>query len=165
MTCHYHGGVPACFPAFAVLLFCCVRPAANQTPTCSPHDIIPCMVGNMLLFLSNTFSSSSLFYVLLCMLYTDSVCHPPALQIRAQSENDADDELLSVAVMKGDKKVVAGTQSGVVNLYSWGHLEDCSDRFPGAASLPLLLYCSSFLAANCNAYKCCLFVLFQELAC
>ena len=33
--------------------------------------------------------------------------------------------------MKGDKKVVAGTQSGVVNLYSWGHLDDCSDRFPG----------------------------------
>ena len=38
--------------------------------------------------------------------------------------------------MKGNKKVVAGTQSGVVNLYSWGHLDDCSDRFPGA---PLLL--------------------------
>ena len=73
------------------------------------------------------------------MLYSDSVFHPAALQVRGQSENDADDELLSVAVMKGDMKVVAGTQSGVVNLYSWGHLDDCSDRFPGAPSrLPLL---------------------------
>ncbi|KAL3146127.1 hypothetical protein ABBQ38_015474 [Trebouxia sp. C0009 RCD-2024] len=55
-------------------------------------------------------------------------------KIRAQSENDADDELLSVAIMKGDRKVVAGTQSGVVNLYSWGHMDDCSDRFPGHPS-------------------------------
>jgi hypothetical protein len=53
------------------------------------------------------------------------------LQIRAQSENDADDELLSVVLLKGDKKVVTGTQSGVINLYSWGHMDDCSDRFPG----------------------------------
>lgn len=53
------------------------------------------------------------------------------LQIRAQSENDADDELLSVSLLKGDKKVVTGTQSGVINLYSWGNMDDCSDRFPG----------------------------------
>ena len=52
-------------------------------------------------------------------------------QVRGQSEDDADDELLSVAVMKGDKKLLAGTQSGVINLYSWGHIDDCSDRFPG----------------------------------
>ena len=57
--------------------------------------------------------------------------HDCDMQIRAQSENDADDELLSVVLLKGDKKVVTGTQSGVVNLYSWGHMDDCSDRFPG----------------------------------
>lgn len=54
--------------------------------------------------------------------------------MRGQSEDDADDELLSVAVMKGDKKLLAGTQSGVINLYSWGHIDDCSDRFPGTLS-------------------------------
>jgi len=36
-----------------------------------------------------------------------------------------------VVLLKGDKKVVTGTQSGVINLYSWGHMDDCSDRFPG----------------------------------
>ncbi|KAL3146129.1 hypothetical protein ABBQ38_015474 [Trebouxia sp. C0009 RCD-2024] len=64
----------------------------------------------------------------------DQLVSAPVMQIRAQSENDADDELLSVAIMKGDRKVVAGTQSGVVNLYSWGHMDDCSDRFPGHPS-------------------------------
>ena len=63
------------------------------------------------------------------------------LQIRAQSENDADDELLSVVLLKGDKKVVTGTQSGVINLYSWGHMDDCSDRFPGAPALPAGAIC------------------------
>ena len=105
------------------------------------------------------------------MLYTDSAFHPAALQIQAQSENDADDELLSVAVMKGDKKVVAGTQSGVVNLYSWGHLDDCSDRFPGApkchlcfAVAPWLGLHLAVLAAHCNACSCCLYLLTSELA-
>ncbi|KAF8072908.1 WDR55 [Scenedesmus sp. PABB004] len=47
------------------------------------------------------------------------------------SETDADDELLSVAVVKGGKKVVCGGQSGVLALWSWGYWADCSDRFPG----------------------------------
>ncbi|KAG2436201.1 hypothetical protein HXX76_006513 [Chlamydomonas incerta] len=50
---------------------------------------------------------------------------------RARSEDDNDDELLSCCVAKGGKKVVAGTQSGVLHLYSWGYFNDCSDRFPG----------------------------------
>lgn len=49
----------------------------------------------------------------------------------AQSEDDADDELLSVAVLKNGKKVVCGSQEGVVFIYSWGYFNDCSDRFPG----------------------------------
>ncbi|GLI62678.1 hypothetical protein VaNZ11_005354 [Volvox africanus] len=49
----------------------------------------------------------------------------------ARSEDDNDDELLSCAVVKGGRKVVAGTQSGVLYLYSWGYFNDCSDRFPG----------------------------------
>ena len=52
-------------------------------------------------------------------------------QIVAQSEGNADDELLSVAVLKGGSKVVCGSTSGVLNIWSWGYWNDCSDRFPG----------------------------------
>ena len=44
---------------------------------------------------------------------------------------DQEDELLSLAVLKGGKKVVAGTQSGVLLVYSWGEWANCSDRFVG----------------------------------
>ena len=54
-----------------------------------------------------------------------------ALQLRARSEEDADDELLSVAVVKDGNKAVVGAGSGVLSLYSWGYFNDCSDRFPG----------------------------------
>ena len=54
-----------------------------------------------------------------------------ALQLRARSEDDADDELLSVAVVKNGNKAVTGSQTGVLSLYSWGYFSDCSDRFPG----------------------------------
>jgi ATP-dependent RNA helicase DOB1 len=47
---------------------------------------------------------------------------------RARSESDADDEMLSAAVVKGGKKVVCGCGSGVLALYSWGYFNDCSDR-------------------------------------
>ena len=47
---------------------------------------------------------------------------------RARTEDDADDELLSVVAVKGGKKLVAGSQSGVLLLYSWGYFNDCSDR-------------------------------------
>ena len=49
----------------------------------------------------------------------------------ARSEDDADDEMLSVKVVKGGKKVVCGHQGGVIDIYSWGYWNDCSDRFPG----------------------------------
>lgn len=52
-------------------------------------------------------------------------------RLRAQSESDADDEYCSVVVMKKGKKVVVGTQQGVLSIFSWGHFNDCSDRFPG----------------------------------
>ena len=53
------------------------------------------------------------------------------LKVKATSEGDADDELLSVAVVKGGKKIVCGTTSGVLDIWSWGYWNDCSDRFPG----------------------------------
>jgi len=47
-----------------------------------------------------------------------------------QSDNQ-EDELLSICVLKGGKKVVCGTQTGVLNIWSWGIWGDVSDRFPG----------------------------------
>jgi len=38
---------------------------------------------------------------------------------------------LSVIVLKHGKKVVAGCQTGVLSIFSWGYWNDCSDRFPG----------------------------------
>lgn len=38
---------------------------------------------------------------------------------------------LTVAVVKDGKKVVCGSQSGVLSIFSWGYWNDCSDRFPG----------------------------------
>ncbi|KAK9832054.1 hypothetical protein WJX81_002755 [Elliptochloris bilobata] len=55
-------------------------------------------------------------------------------KVRARSEADADDELLSVVAAKGGRKLVVGSGAGVLNLFSWGHFEDCSDRFPGHPS-------------------------------
>jgi len=52
-------------------------------------------------------------------------------KLKAQSEDDADDEMLSVTIMQDGKKVVIGTQSGVLSIFSWGYWNDCSDRFPG----------------------------------
>ncbi|KAI8106755.1 hypothetical protein M9434_001409 [Picochlorum sp. BPE23] len=52
-------------------------------------------------------------------------------KVRHRSEDDADDELLSVCVIRQGRKVVCGTTSGVLNIYSWGYWNDCSDRFPG----------------------------------
>jgi WD40 repeat protein len=48
--------------------------------------------------------------------------------------DDQDDELLSVKIMKNGKKVVCGTQEGVLSVFSWGTWGDCSDRFPGHPS-------------------------------
>jgi len=42
-----------------------------------------------------------------------------------------EDELLSIAVVKNGRKVVVGTQEGIIDIWSWGEWEDMSDRFPG----------------------------------
>lgn len=74
---------------------------------------------------------------------------------RARSEDDNDDELLAVAVVKQGRKVLCGSQSGVINLFSWGHFKDCSDRFPGhpesvsAAVLGVLGGALCVFAARC----------------
>lgn len=54
--------------------------------------------------------------------------------------DDMEDELLSITVMKHGKKVVCGTQEGVLAVWSWGTWGDMSDRFPGhPASIDALL--------------------------
>jgi WD40 repeat protein len=60
--------------------------------------------------------------------------HPDTRQgpFRILRKSDAqDDELLSMCLMKNGKKVVCGTQQGVLNFWSWGTWGDISDRFPG----------------------------------
>lgn len=47
-----------------------------------------------------------------------------------RSDDTADDDMLCCTMAKGNTKIVVGSQEGVVNLFSWGHFEDCSDRFP-----------------------------------
>lgn len=59
---------------------------------------------------------------------TLSVCNLRSNKVQAQSEF-SEDELLSVAIMKNGRKVICGTQTGTLLLYSWGFFKDCSDRF------------------------------------
>lgn len=61
---------------------------------------------------------------------TLSVCNLRRNKVQAQSEF-SEDELLSVVIMKHGRKVICGTQTGALLLYSWGHFKDCSDRFLG----------------------------------
>ena len=48
-----------------------------------------------------------------------------------RQSDEQGDELLSMVVLKGGKKVVVGSQEGVLNVWSWGTWGDISDRFPG----------------------------------
>ena len=47
-----------------------------------------------------------------------------------QQSDQLDEELLSVSVMKNGNKVVCGSSSGTLNIYSWGEWGDVSDRIP-----------------------------------
>lgn len=64
-------------------------------------------------------------------------------KVKARSEGDADDDLLSVAVLRGGKKLVCGTTSGVLAVWSWGYWNDSSDRFPGGPRGSSARYSSS----------------------
>ena len=45
-----------------------------------------------------------------------------------------DDELLSLCILKSGKKVVCGTQTGALSIFSFGTFGDISDRMPGHPS-------------------------------
>lgn len=51
-------------------------------------------------------------------------------RLGALSDN-LEDELLSVALVKAGRKVVCGSQGGVLNTFSYGDFGDISDRYPG----------------------------------
>jgi WD40 repeat protein len=51
-------------------------------------------------------------------------------KLEARSD-EMDDELLSVVVIKDGKKVVCGSQSGVLLIFTYGDFGDIDDRFPG----------------------------------
>uniref|UniRef100_A0A6B2L9G0 Uncharacterized protein n=1 Tax=Arcella intermedia TaxID=1963864 RepID=A0A6B2L9G0_9EUKA len=47
------------------------------------------------------------------------------------SSENLEDELLSLVLLKNNSKVVCGTQTGVLQIFSWGNWEAPTDRFPG----------------------------------
>ncbi|KAK3414752.1 WD repeat-containing protein 55 [Eucalyptus grandis] len=75
-----------------------------------------------------TFASDSMKLVVTSGDGTLSVCNLRSNKVQTRSEF-SEDELLSVVIMKNGRKVVCGTQSGTLLLYSWGFFKDCSDRF------------------------------------
>ncbi|XP_068636648.1 WD repeat-containing protein 55-like [Aristolochia californica] len=64
---------------------------------------------------------------------TLSVCNLRKNKVQSRSEF-SEDELLSVVVMKNGRKVVCGTQTGALFLYSWGYFQDWSDSFRGPST-------------------------------
>ncbi|XP_071914916.1 WD repeat-containing protein 55 isoform X2 [Coffea arabica] len=75
-----------------------------------------------------TFASDSMKLLATSGDGTLSVCNLRSNKIQTQSEF-SEDELLSVVIMKNGRKVICGTQTGTLLLYSWGFFKDCSDRF------------------------------------
>ncbi|XP_050203830.1 WD repeat-containing protein 55 [Mercurialis annua] len=59
---------------------------------------------------------------------TLSVCNLRSNKVQTRSEF-SEEELLSVVIMKNGRKVICGSESGTLLLYSWGFFKDCSDRF------------------------------------
>jgi hypothetical protein len=51
-------------------------------------------------------------------------------ELYAMSDNFEED-LLSVTLMKDDKKVVASSSDGILNIFSWDYFGDCNDRIVG----------------------------------
>ncbi|OWM66507.1 hypothetical protein CDL15_Pgr013724 [Punica granatum] len=75
-----------------------------------------------------TFASDSMKLLATSGDGTLSVCNLRSNKVQTRSEF-SEDELLSVVIMKNGRKVICGTQTGTLLLYSWGFFKDCSDRF------------------------------------
>ncbi|KAE9466313.1 hypothetical protein C3L33_01780, partial [Rhododendron williamsianum] len=58
--------------------------------------------------------------------------------VKLQTRSEfSEEELLSVVIMKNGRKVICGSQSGTLLLYSWGFFKDCSDRFVDLSGNPV----------------------------
>ncbi|KAG9457660.1 hypothetical protein H6P81_002168 [Aristolochia fimbriata] len=64
---------------------------------------------------------------------TLSICNLRKNKVQSRSEF-SEDELLSIVVMKNGRKVVCGSQTGALFLYSWGYFKDWSDSFRGPST-------------------------------
>ncbi|KAF5766767.1 putative transcription factor WD40-like family [Helianthus annuus] len=67
---------------------------------------------------------------------TLSVSNLRSNKVQTQSEF-SEDEPLSIVIMKNGRKVICGTESGTMLLYSWGFFKDCSDRFTALTPNPV----------------------------
>ena len=78
----------------------------------------------------------------------------------AQSE-DQEDELLSIASIRGGEKTVVGTQQGVLSIFNrssgWG---DCVDRVPGCVIFLFVRLPSSMISGLIDCFP--LFILFFQ---
>ncbi|XP_071731144.1 WD repeat-containing protein 55-like [Rutidosis leptorrhynchoides] len=67
---------------------------------------------------------------------TLSVSNLRSNKVQTRSEF-SEDEPLSIVIMKNGRKVICGTESGTLLLYSWGFFKDCSDRFTALSPNPV----------------------------
>lgn len=57
-----------------------------------------------------------------------------AMSFRSKKHKEtlqSEDEPLSLAIVKGGKNIIAGTQEGMLDIYKWGEWDDCLDRVTG----------------------------------
>ncbi|KAG8368880.1 hypothetical protein BUALT_Bualt15G0092600 [Buddleja alternifolia] len=80
-----------------------------------------------------TFASDSMKLIGTSGDGTLSVCNLRSNKVQTRSEFSGD-ELLSIVMMKNGRKVICGTQTGALLLYSWGFFKDYSDRFVGLST-------------------------------
>ncbi|XP_057777587.1 WD repeat-containing protein 55-like [Salvia miltiorrhiza] len=101
----------------------CIKVWDTRQPTCcNTLNVHEEYISDM------TFASDSLKLIGTSGDGTLSVCNLRSNKVQTRSEF-SEDELLSVVIMKNGRKVICGTQSGTLLLYSWGFFKDCSDRF------------------------------------
>ncbi|KAL1336376.1 hypothetical protein HN51_030747 [Arachis hypogaea] len=94
----------------------------RERSCCNTFDVHEDYISDM------TFASDAMKLLATSGDGTLSVCNLRRNKVQVQSEF-SEDELLSVVIMKNGRKVVCGSQTGVLLLYSWGCFKDCSDRF------------------------------------
>ncbi|XP_057434960.1 WD repeat-containing protein 55 [Lotus japonicus] len=99
----------------------------REQSCCNSFDVHEDYISDM------TFASDAMKLLATSGDGTLSVCNLRRNKVQAQSEF-SEDELLSVVLMKNGRKVVCGSQTGIILLYSWGCFKDCSDRFVDLSS-------------------------------